>query len=415
MTRVDERAAQRLLEQLGRLVVPLPSPDEESARLRRSAERVERLVSELQQQRNAARIRRHRWSVAAAAAVPVALVAGGFAWSHTRAEQDSARIRALVGAAYRTEAGAARAVGAAAGQMLHSGDALRTAEGAKLLVELADHARVDFAQATQVHFEHDDKLDERLELTRGSVSFEVPKLGRGHTLSVRTQDALVTVRGTRFSVSVVSGEGRPVTLVAVSEGRVQVDWARGTVFLTAGQQWSSAPGVDKATPVADASPVAAGASAVAAGPSAVAAAASTDRLATPSPNPTPSRAVGEPQRTAPSAALPERTSAPKLEAAASSAALTSTLGEENVLYERALRQAQSGETSAALADLESLMRRHPGSPLVQNARVEHFRILLRAGNRAAAAREARRYLSDYPDGFARSEAKNVALLSRDND
>jgi outer membrane protein assembly factor BamD (BamD/ComL family) len=86
-----------------------------------------------------------------------------------------------------------------------------------------------------------------------------------------------------------------------------------------------------------------------------------------------------------------------------------------VLYERALRRAQGGETSAALADLESLIRRHPSSPLIQNARVEHFRILVRSGQRSLAASEARRYLSDYPDGFARAEAKNVALLSGTGD
>ena len=48
-------------------------------------------------------------------------------------------------------------------------------------------------------------------------------------------------------------------------------------------------------------------------------------------------------------------------------------------------------------------------PLIQSARVEQFRLLHRAGKTAAAAREARAYLSAFPNGFARAEAKQLAL------
>jgi outer membrane protein assembly factor BamD (BamD/ComL family) len=79
------------------------------------------------------------------------------------------------------------------------------------------------------------------------------------------------------------------------------------------------------------------------------------------------------------------------------------------MYQSALRSAQSGDASRSLATLEGLMQKYPRSPLVQSARVEHFRVLLQMGNLTAAGREARRYLSEYPSGFARAEARQIAL------
>lgn len=87
----------------------------------------------------------------------------------------------------------------------------------------------------------------------------------------------------------------------------------------------------------------------------------------------------------------------------------STLAEENRLYTQALAHAGSTELSSALSELALLIQRYPHSPLAQNARVERFRLLQQSGNGAAAAEEARRYLSEYPSGFARSEARGLAL------
>jgi hypothetical protein len=41
--------------------------------------------------------------------------------------------------------------------------------------------------------------------------------------------------------------------------------------------------------------------------------------------------------------------------------------------------------------------------------VERFRLLRRLGRHSEAAREARSYLGDYHDGYARDEARGVAL------
>jgi hypothetical protein len=416
MSRLDDRIARSLLQQMARQIVPLPSADEETDALQRSAARVERLVSELHKERLAKRVRARRLVIAAAAAFPAVLVAGGFAWFETgRTSSVSARVEILRGSAHVVEAGSGRIEALSAGQSVQPGTTLSTAAGAGLVLKLVDEARVNFTASTSVRLAEYTARDERLELTRGSVSFEVPKLPKGHTLSVHTPDAVVTVRGTRFSVSLRGVEGSSSTIVAVSEGRVQVDSNRGTVFLGPGQTWASAVPQQNAE-AAGAPPTKPGAPPASAGPEIAPAPA---RAVPAVPDRIPRGKEGGAPRATPARGPSETSHASRAagEGAteADGAKVSSTLGDENLLYERALRRAQGGETSAALADLESLIRRHPSSPLIQNARVEHFRILVRSGQRSLAASEARRYLSDYPDGFARAEAKNVALLSGTGD
>lgn len=384
MTRYDASSARRLLHKMGRLVVPLPSAVEEQAMVQRTSARLELLLGELAEQGFARRRRRRYLAFAAAALVPLGFIGASFGLLSGKPSH-SARIAAASGAVNVSRA-AGGDVPAAVGNQLHAGDTVRTPPGARAALELADRARVGCAAGTEVRLSREGAEDSRLELSRGSISFEVPKLAPGHTLSVETRDAVVTVRGTRFTVTVAGAESKPLTRVSVSEGRVQVDSARGTVFLGPGEQWSSRASEPAAPATVDA-------------PATSPPAAHNSEPAAPSSE---SVAADSPRARAP-------TSRPNSNAEGRS---SSTLRDENVLYERALRRAEASDAAGALADLEALVARHPRSPLVQSARVEHFRILLRVGNRSLAASEARRYLSDYPDGFARSEAKNVALLAR---
>jgi outer membrane protein assembly factor BamD (BamD/ComL family) len=62
-----------------------------------------------------------------------------------------------------------------------------------------------------------------------------------------------------------------------------------------------------------------------------------------------------------------------------------------------------------VTDLEVFVSRYPRSPLTQNAYVERFRALAKLGQHARAARAAQRYLADYPKGFAREEAQELAV------
>jgi outer membrane protein assembly factor BamD (BamD/ComL family) len=87
---------------------------------------------------------------------------------------------------------------------------------------------------------------------------------------------------------------------------------------------------------------------------------------------------------------------------------------ENELYAAASRAARDGNESLAIGDLDTLLTRYPNSPLAQNARVDRFRALMRSGRSEEASTQARRYLADYPNGFARDEAKALVLKSLAN-
>jgi hypothetical protein len=60
-----------------------------------------------------------------------------------------------------------------------------------------------------------------------------------------------------------------------------------------------------------------------------------------------------------------------------------------------------------LRELAGILRRYPGSPLTQELRVERLRLLRALGATKPAEREARRYLREFPDGYAANEAEEL--------
>lgn len=89
----------------------------------------------------------------------------------------------------------------------------------------------------------------------------------------------------------------------------------------------------------------------------------------------------------------------------------STLAEENRLLVRAMVASRRGDEANAVGHLDDFLRRFPESPLAQNAEVERFRSLARAGNDAAAREAARRYLAEHPEGMAGDEARRLVVGS----
>jgi hypothetical protein len=219
---------------------------------------------------------------------------------------------------------------------------------------------------------------EVLVLDSGFIHVDVPKLPVGHTFEVRTPNALVIVHGTSFSVEVTrSGpSGAPVTRVVVSNGVVTVRHADSELLVGAGMEWASSN--------------------------------ETSARAKPSPVPAPSRSVqrhGREPTAAPSAAPPISGA----DAMAESPKAETDLAEQNRSFGQAIFARERGDLAGAVRILDSFVVRHPASPLAQDAYVERFRILARMGDLAAAARAARRYLTLYQDGFARDEARRIAL------
>src|SRR5262249_22459789 len=88
---------------------------------------------------------------------------------------------------------------------------------------------------------------------------------------------------------------------------------------------------------------------------------------------------------------------------------SSLLAEQNRLLAAAMDARKHGDDQGAVRMLDDFLSKYRASPVAEVALVERFRALEHAGNHAEAAREARRYLAAYRDGFAREEARRLAL------
>jgi ferric-dicitrate binding protein FerR (iron transport regulator) len=383
MSGPDHRA-ERLLERMGRLeVVELPD-DERAGQVARMTRVVEASLGRARAQRT--RNRRAWLGVAALAAAGVALLIFWRGLDGISRGLDA--VNGVKRVSVITASGPVQVLSLAGkqselggpGATLEADSELRTAPAASAEVELASGARVALQASTRLRLPSDarDTLAERLELGGGNISLRVPKLSAGRSLAVATPDSIVTVRGTRFSVAVVASAGALVTRVAVEQGRVEVQSSGRTAWLGPGETWSS-----EIVPAKGAAPDA----------SAAAAASELERIRA-----TPPLEISAPNRA-------KAVAAPPVD--------QSSLAEENELFGQALRKAHGGDKEGAIADLDRFQLDHPRSPLTQAVRAERFRVLLEAGQKERAAREARRYLSDYPNGFARDDAKRTALYGVD--
>jgi hypothetical protein len=216
-------------------------------------------------------------------------------------------------------------------------------------------------------------------LDTGRVTARVPKLGPARTFAVETPEATVLVHGTAFSVerTAPSAESAPRTIVDVGEGTVAVRHHGIEVLLHACDHWSSGSSLPSELESA---------------PDIDPAAGSPDRGASrPKSSPPAHRTSGAPAKG------PEGISSDK----------SSNLAAENRLLQAAMAARQQGDARRAVQLAGELVTRFPGSPLVEEARVERMRALLGASGAAAAAAEARSYLTDYPAGFARQEANRI--------
>jgi hypothetical protein len=222
----------------------------------------------------------------------------------------------------------------------------------------------------------------RFALTRGAVLAHVSKLGAGERFIIDTSDMEVEVHGTRFRVAVTPGPSSPhsvrtPTKVSVSEGVVAVSGATGQVFLFPGDEWPPAD-----LPVAPSvSPV------------------GTDRVS--GARAARTRTWRRMPGTRPALARADDSSATK-EGKGPPAALQA----QNDMFMNAVFAKRNGNDGEALRQFERFIRTYPNSTLAESAVVERMRLLSAKGAWAATAAAAE-YLSRYPDGFARAEARRL--------
>jgi FecR protein/Putative zinc-finger len=130
------------------------------------------------------------------------------------------------------------------GEKIKRGERIRTAKDAVAVVKLADGSSVEMRERTELSI-NDNAAQATINLERGNIIVEAAKQ-RGRKLFVATDDALVSVTGTIFSVN----NGTKGARVSVIEGAVHIDQSGKDQLLSAGQQVTTHPSIER-IPVAE--------------------------------------------------------------------------------------------------------------------------------------------------------------------
>jgi FecR protein/Protein of unknown function (DUF3352)/Putative zinc-finger len=126
-----------------------------------------------------------------------------------------------------------------AGYEIGNGEEVRTAKGSTAMVRLLDGSLVEMSERSDLSLSRGWR-GTTIRLDQGQVIVQAAKQKTGH-LFVATDDGLVSVKGTIFSVN----RGTKGSRVAVIEGVVKVDYGDTTTELQAGQEATSGPSVAK--------------------------------------------------------------------------------------------------------------------------------------------------------------------------
>jgi hypothetical protein len=126
-----------------------------------------------------------------------------------------------------------------AGYAIRNGDQIRTAKGSTAVVRLLDGSLVEMGERSDLSVSRAWK-GTTIRLDGGQVIVQAAKQRSGR-LYVATDDGLVSVKGTIFSVN----HGIKGSRVAVIEGVVRVDYGENSTDLHAGDEATSGPSVSK--------------------------------------------------------------------------------------------------------------------------------------------------------------------------
>lgn len=357
-----------ILRRFGGQVVPVDEPE-------RAEQRREQVVGALSRaiRDNADRKRRGlrtRLVLGLSLAAALALGIGAAVRLH-RPGVDSALASAIVaevhGAVVVTEGGESRVLSHGSKLSLRTLGEIETAPDAQAEIR-SQKSVLRIAPATKLTVPQATNVEERYRLALGRVDVSVDKDSRIlRSVVVETPNAEVVVHGTVFAVGVASRTDHTVTDVSVTRGSVWI-LSNGVqvALLGPGQHWSS-----------DAQPSSAPVAAVNTPITAVAA----------SPDDAPHALHREPM---------------------GAETRASVLAEESRFFQDAIDSRNRGDDAHAVELFSHLLARYPS---YEEAEVQLFRAEKRLGRMAAAVAEARRYLALHPQGFARDEARTLALSS----
>src|SRR5580698_7180806 len=179
-----------------------------------------------------------RWAMGAAAVFAAAIVVVAFGDGMLLGQHVvRASVQAVDGSLYTGSGAEMRLI--PAGYQIRNGDEVRTAKGSTAVVRLLDGSLVEMGERSDLSVSRAWR-GTTIHLDGGRVIVQAAKQRSGR-LYVATEDGLVSVKGTIFSVN----HGMKGSRVAVIEGVVRVDYGDQPTDLTAGQEATSSASVAK--------------------------------------------------------------------------------------------------------------------------------------------------------------------------
>ncbi len=178
------------------------------------------------------------WAMGAAAVFAAAIAVVAFSNGMLPGQHVvRASVQAVDGSLYTGSGAEMRLI--PAGYEIRNGDEVRTAKGSTAVVRLLDGSQVEIGERSDLSVSRGWK-GTTIRLDGGQVIVQAAKQKSGR-LYVATDDGLVSVKGTIFSVN----HGTKGSRVAVIEGVVRADFGGNATDLRAGDEATSGPNVSK--------------------------------------------------------------------------------------------------------------------------------------------------------------------------